>query len=176
MGETIEAMVEHYKHLVETPEMSDDERCFVVKRRRELWWDILKRIKKSPNFTKAIQMRVYRAAHPEKAMEQWLCQRAKHQRLKKRVLTYYGNGTLACIKCGEGKLVCLTIDHKNGRGGRHRKFALRSAASFYKWLETENYPKGYQTLCMNCQFVKREENNEQGKYADEPIDWQNILD
>lgn len=26
--------------------------------------------------------------------------------------------------------------------------------------KAENYPEGFQTLCMNCQFVKRAERNE----------------
>ena len=32
--------------------------------------------------------------------------------------------------------------------------------NLYNWLIKNNFPSGFQTLCMNCQFIKREENRE----------------
>lgn len=81
--------------------------------------------------------------------------------LKAQVLTYYGNGKLACVHCGESRMACLSIDHINGGGCKHRlNTSLRSSDSFYRWLVREDYPDGYQTLCMNCQFIKRVERGE----------------
>ena len=78
-------------------------------------------------------------------------------RTKMQVLTYYGNGKAACVACGESDLRCLSIDHINSRGGNHRKEINRlGGGRFYIWLVHNNYPLGFRTLCMNCQF-KRED-------------------
>lgn len=77
--------------------------------------------------------------------------------LRLEVLTYYGGGTLACVECGENRLPCLSIDHINGGGHKHRRSLGISGWMFYRWLRKQNYPLGYQTLCMNCQFIKEAE-------------------
>jgi hypothetical protein len=84
-----------------------------------------------------------------------------YQAMRTRVLTHYGNCRCACVRCGESRLACLSIDHINGDGMKHRKElgGLRGN-SFYLWLIRQGFPKGLQTLCMNCQFVKRAEENE----------------
>ena len=74
--------------------------------------------------------------------------------IKKEVLAHYGKGRLACRMCGESWLACLSIDHINGGGRSHRKELNAYGYRFYKKLKKANFPKGYQTLCMNCQFVK----------------------
>lgn len=81
------------------------------------------------------------------------------QEIKIEVLTYYGNGKLACIKCGFNNVDALSIDHINGNGGNHRNVI---GNSIYSWLRARNYPDGYQTLCMNCQYIKREEDRING--------------
>lgn len=90
------------------------------------------------------------------------CDRARNCRAKVEVLTYYGNGKLACIQCGETNINCLSIDHIDGGGAEHRRRISGSGGvRFYKWLKARDYPKGYQTLCMNCQWdkeIKRREN------------------
>jgi hypothetical protein len=48
----------------------------------------------------------------------------------------------------------------NGGGGNHRKINLVQGGKIYAWLKAKDYPKGFQTLCMNCQWIKRDENNE----------------
>ena len=81
-------------------------------------------------------------------------QQRHRRRLKEEVLTYYGGGKLACVRCGFEDVRALTIDHINNDGSGKRK---RIGYHFYHWLKAEGYPEGYQTLCMNCQFIKREE-------------------
>ncbi len=77
------------------------------------------------------------------------------------VLTHYGNNKLACVRCGNNDIRVLSIDHINGGGTRERKnMSSTSSYLYYCWLIKNNFPKGYQTLCMNCQFIKRIENNE----------------
>jgi len=54
---------------------------------------------------------------------------------------------------------CLTIDHPNNDGAEERKriFGKRTTAGqpFYRWLVQNGYPKGYQVLCFNCQWIQR---------------------
>lgn len=77
---------------------------------------------------------------------------------KIRVLTYYGFGRCACVECGEDRIECLSIDHISNNGSEHRK-QVGGGYNLYKWLESKDYPGGYQTLCMNCQFIKRHNAN-----------------
>lgn len=79
-------------------------------------------------------------------------------RIKNEVLTYYGGGKCECVTCGENRIACLSIDHINNDGMAHRKTLSFCGSQFYSYLKTSNYPEGYQTLCMNCQFIKKAEN------------------
>ena len=78
----------------------------------------------------------------------------RKQELKAEILTHYGRGRLACVMCGESRLACLSVDHINGRGTIHRKELNKYGYKFYALLKRQEFPQGYQTLCMNCQFVK----------------------
>ena len=81
-------------------------------------------------------------------------------RLRVEVLTHYGSGELVCAKCGFGNINALTIDHVNGKGAAERRLLpkyQRAGVPFYRWLKKAGFPEGYQTLCMNCQWVKRAE-------------------
>ncbi len=84
-------------------------------------------------------------------------------KLKCEVLSHYGNGQAVYVVCGENRIDCLSIDHIKGNGMAHRRSINRYGSSFHYWLKSEGYPEGYQTLCMNCQFIKRAENNENRK-------------
>lgn len=70
------------------------------------------------------------------------------QRLKDIVLEHYGN-TCAC--CGESNTKFLSIDHINGGGEKHREQIGRKING---WLVKNNFPKGFQTLCFNCNWGK----------------------
>jgi len=99
--------------------------------------------------------RVWRQNH----LEMRRAQAARYsEKVKQEVLTYYGGGACACVQCGETRVACLTIDHIRGDGAVHRK-ELRGTR-IYVWLRLSHYPEGYQTLCMNCQWIKRKERKE----------------
>lgn len=66
------------------------------------------------------------------------------------VFSYYDN---KCAKCGETDWRCLSIDHVNGGGRRHKK--QEGFDSIYRWLLQQGFPQGFQLLCMNCQWKKR---------------------
>jgi hypothetical protein len=96
--------------------------------------------------------RIYRQSHKEEIKTK---QAVRHLQLKVDALKHYGNGKCACVKCGNDGITHLSIDHLNSNGAEHRK--ERGVGShFYLWLKNANYPEGYQTLCMNCQFDKRD--------------------
>lgn len=77
-------------------------------------------------------------------------------RLKLEILSVYG---LQCNGCGFSDVRALTIDHINNdgyveRGEKGRHF---SGEKFYRFLKAQGYPKGYQTLCFNCNIIKYRE-------------------
>jgi len=74
------------------------------------------------------------------------------ENLRIEVLTYYGQGKLVCVTCGEDRLPSLTIDHINNNGAEHRR---QIGSNICLWLKKQGYPEGYQTLCWNCQWMKR---------------------
>ena len=82
--------------------------------------------------------------------------------MKIQALTHYGNGKLACVRCGYSDVRALTIDHINGRKavGHPRNWG---GSALYRWLIKHDFPKGYQTLCMNCQWIKRFTEDRQSK-------------
>lgn len=80
--------------------------------------------------------------------------KSKHDELKRKVLTVYGHGKCACVRCGFSDIRALCIDHVNGGGTRHVKSLGKNGKTFYKWLVDNNYPLGFQTLCYNCNQIK----------------------
>lgn len=86
--------------------------------------------------------------------------RNKERRLEMKIdiLSYY-SPEIKCVKCGFDDIRALTIDHIHGGGRQHREKVGRGY-SFYLWLKKNNYPEGYQVLCMNCQFIKMYERKE----------------
>ena len=73
----------------------------------------------------------------------------RNEQFKFQVLNHYGD---KCVCCGESHEEFLTIDHINGGGNKHRKKFGISRIS--EWLVKNNYPEGFQVLCMNCNFIK----------------------
>ncbi|KKM24391.1 hypothetical protein LCGC14_1605530 [marine sediment metagenome] len=77
---------------------------------------------------------------------------------KQRVIDHYGG---ICLCCGESELLLLTIDHIYEDGAEHRrqifpniKGRTPGGDNFYRWLEKNQYPDGFQTLCYNCNIGK----------------------
>lgn len=92
----------------------------------------------------------------------------KNLRLDRKimVLTHYGNSDKPeCVRCGFIDVRALSIDHINGGGTRERLANSElNGRGIYWYLVKEGYPSGYQTLCMNCQFIKRVENGESNSW------------
>lgn len=77
-----------------------------------------------------------------------------HKAYKTEVLMYYGNGKLSCVCCGEKELKFLTIDHIIPRKSLKENEQKLSGFALYKNLRQNNFPKGFQTLCWNCNSGK----------------------
>lgn len=83
------------------------------------------------------------------------------KKVRAEVLTYYSGGACICVRCGFDDVRALSIDHIEGGGKQHERD--RKGTGLSQWLKARGFPKGYQTLCMNCQFIKKLENKEQTK-------------
>jgi len=89
----------------------------------------------------------------------WDRKRARRRvlEIKNEVLSHYGKGkNLLCRAkgCLVSNIYMLTLDHIDGGGSLERKETGRLGWMFYTWLKKQNFPSGFQTLCMNHQFLK----------------------
>lgn len=75
--------------------------------------------------------------------------RNSNRKLRQLALDHYGR---KCACCGETIEQFLGIDHIDGNGGKHRKEI--GSSHIYSWLKINKYPKGFQTLCHNCNMAK----------------------
>lgn len=73
-----------------------------------------------------------------------------------RSAVFEAYGGYKCNCCGESERMFLSIDHVNNDGAEERKSGKYggSGTAFYLWLRKNNFPDGYQVLCMNCQVGK----------------------
>jgi len=91
-----------------------------------------------------------------KNKEKRLAQKKEQYRKQREdVFTHYG---WECACCGETEPLFLTIDHINNDGNLHRKGNDTSHNNIYYWLVKNNFPLGFQTLCMNCNVGKHKNN------------------
>lgn len=82
--------------------------------------------------------------------KQQLRREKKHHELKIAALNAYG---IICQCCKESEISFLTIDHIYNDGAKMKKIH-GVGHNFYQWLKNNNYPHGFQVLCMNCNFSK----------------------
>jgi len=95
----------------------------------------------------------YRNSHKEKSKNNSRLEYHKiyRQNIKRIVLNHYSNNTMKCSNCGEDDFQALTIDHINNDGAEHRE---KITQTIYHWLINQNFPEGFQVLCMNCNSIK----------------------
>lgn len=95
---------------------------------------------------------LYRKSHIEQAREST---RKYHLKCKLECLVHYSTNPPKCACCGESEIRFLSIDHINGGGTKHRRqIGIGGGATMYLWLKKNNYPKGFQVLCYNCNMAK----------------------
>lgn len=105
----------------------------------------------------AQRMREWRLANLDRHRE---ANRRNDQRLKDECYKAYGGYVCAC--CGEKEPAFLTIDHINNDGAAHRREVVGlgrgGGKKIYSWLIANNFPSGFQILCMNCNWGKARNN------------------
>lgn len=75
---------------------------------------------------------------------------------KFKVFSHYCQGDIKCQYCNQNDIDVLSIDHVNGDGAEHRKkINSKGGNNFHRWLKKNNFPDGFQILCFNCNFKKR---------------------
>jgi hypothetical protein len=72
--------------------------------------------------------------------------------LKLEAFSYYG---CKCANCDINDIRFLTIDHINDDGAEHRR---QIGPHIIPWLHKNKYPVGFQILCFNCNYLKRNRN------------------
>ena len=77
-----------------------------------------------------------------------------NQRNKRIAFEHYGGVPPKCTCCGEKEFEFLTIDHINNDGKEHRKLIGAGSYALYRWLLKNNFPDGFQIMCMNCNWAK----------------------
>lgn len=95
--------------------------------------------------------------------------KSRDDRNKHDAFMAYGGYVCSC--CGETEVMFLSIDHVNNDGYSMRKTHGHSGR-FYSWLKRNEYPSGFQILCMNCQTGKARNNGvcpHQERRNDHPV-------
>lgn len=88
-----------------------------------------------------------------------LAERSRRQNAVNKERVYQAYGGYVCACCGETEPAFLSIDHVNNDGYKQRKKGIQgSGGRIYRWLISNNFPPGYQVLCMNCQHGKARNN------------------
>ena len=90
----------------------------------------------------------WRLANKDKEQEK---QKRHNKKSRLEVLTFYSGNPPKCQCCNEKTLEFLTIDHINNDGRKHRK---ETKTTLVKWIRKNNFPKGFQILCYNCNCAK----------------------
>jgi len=137
----------HHRYYVEHKE-------HILKRQREWYRENHERV--------LAHQRQYSHAHREQDRtwhKEW---RSKHRdhfnytrrlldaKIRLRILRHY-SPNLACAACGYRDIRALSLDHINRNG---REMRARLGSHERQWIIKNNFPEGYQVLCMNCQFIK----------------------
>ena len=85
----------------------------------------------------------------------YLSRKIKRDEVKHRVMLYYTHSDIKCRCCYERRIEFLTMDHINNDGAEHRRKIGRTPQDLYKWILDNNFPKGFQVLCFNCNCAKQ---------------------
>ncbi len=122
--------------------------------------------------------KIYHEIHGE---EERLRDKKYRKNLRVNAISYYSNGTMSCVCCGEKHIEFLTLDHINNDGAKHRRENKKiSGSNLYRWLKDNNYPEGFQVLCWNCNackgyFGECYHKNKDIKYKNETSDKYNLM-
>lgn len=101
--------------------------------------------------TKDIRSQRHKEWHSKNRNNQLIKFKIRRREIKHQIIFHYSKGLMCCSCCGEVNIGFLTIDHLNGNGNKHRKTIK---TELYLWLRRNNFPKGFQVLCYNCNMAR----------------------
>jgi len=133
------------------------------KKNPKKWFEIRKKYReRNPEHVKNLRNQNY-AKHKEKNRPR-VNKRGTEIRKKTKldVYTHYSNGVPKCACCGVSGIEFLTVDHiipklEMEKDQKMIKKGFRAnfkANRLSQWLIKNNFPKGFQILCWNCNFAK----------------------
>ena len=104
----------------------------------------------------------HRPENRERVLKQArVARRAYYKRIRSEIFDILGH---QCLKCGFKDWRALQVDHINGGGKKdyHRYARTTVGESYYKHILNDliGGSNEYQTLCANCNSIKRHENKE----------------
>ena len=73
--------------------------------------------------------------------------------IREEVINFYSNNDPKCACCGEKEFAFLSIDHIHNDGAKDRN-TRGTGSNLYRSLKRENFPRGFQILCHNCNMAK----------------------
>ena len=93
--------------------------------------------------------------------KRYLLEHNKYKNLRKKVISYYSNGTNTCVCCGTEGFEFLTIDHIIPKREMDKIQKMKDIGYSSKlnphllisWLD-KFHPEGFQILCWNCNYAK----------------------
>ena len=122
-------------------------------------------VKNREKISKQAQER--RAKDPEKRAKENENKTIERRNQKTAVMAHYSkklsNSDIPCCNCcGENQfLIFLTIDHikgwRNSKETERRGGKRLTGKDLYHYLQKNNFPAGYQVLCMNCNSAKSDD-------------------
>jgi len=104
--------------------------------------------------SKAKVARRKRKWHTDLALYETILARNRTYAKTVKDMTFAAYGGYCCTCCGERHEDFLCIDHVNGGGGEHRRKIGKGGAPSYRWLKKNAFPKGFQVLCLHCNWSK----------------------
>jgi len=133
------------------------------KKNPKKWFEIRKKYReRNPEHVKDLRRQNY-TKHKEKNRPR-LNKRGTEIRKKTKldIYTHYSNGVPKCACCGVSGIEFLTVDHiipklEMEKDQKIIKKGFRAnfkANRLSQWLIKNNFPKGFQILCWNCNFAK----------------------
>ena len=123
----------------------------INKWRRESYWE-------NHTARKASQKRTYQKYREKYNKNEMV----KYFEIRNFVFEKYSKGVPKCACCGVKGIEFLALDHINGRRQMDSEPELKKIGYSSKlankqlltWLKNNNFPKGFQILCHNCNFAK----------------------
>lgn len=132
--------------------IKDYENSPIIRERKRIYSrEYYKKNKRELNYKQTIYLR-----KPEIRDRNNKKRRERDAEHKLRVYNHYSNYDIKCNCCGEREMDFLSIDHINNDGNTHRKVVKEI---LYRWLYSNNFPPGFQILCMNCNMSKHKDKN-----------------